>query len=302
MSRRERRRLADDKDIASGIQPAPASHRTAGFRFHLLNALLIAGAVLLCTQALAARSVSSTWDFGLLLPLAMGGVLAVLALSRWIAGKPLMQGIRLRRVVQVLLLVSLAVFVLVQGLLIAEPFLHGASRMEKTEETPWLIVLGCGIKPDGTPSWALANRLDAALAWVQAHPGTLLVVSGGQGANEPIPEALSMARYLMARGVSPEDVIVEDRSTSTMENFQYTIPLLREAGWAGESVLFVTNDFHLFRGRLLAARNGLDAYGIGAPTPPVIRPNVYLREFFALFKSLVVDWAPAVPAGGAAAQ
>jgi hypothetical protein len=41
---------------------------------------------------------------------------------------------------------------------------------------------------------------------------------------------------------------------------------------------------------MLAGRYDLVAYGLSAPTPPVIRPNVYLREFFAFFKSLLVDW------------
>ena len=266
--------------------PSPGSR----VPFHLFNLLLVAGALLLGAESLLARSVSAGWDLGLMLPILVGVLLLLWASVRLLRKGRALQGKRLRRIATVLLAIGLGVFVLVQALFISEPFLHGPQRLADADGAVFVIVLGCGIKPDGTPTWALANRLDAALAWYQTHPGTRLVVSGGQGTTEPIPEAASMARYLQDKGVPEADVLVEDRSTSTMENFQYSIPILWDAGWRGEPVLFATNDFHLFRGRMLAGRNGLEAYGIAAPTPPVIRVNVYLREFFAFFKSLVMDW------------
>ncbi len=271
-----------------------AQRRKNGMSFPVTNILLCVVSLLLCAQSLAARSVSAGWDLGLLLPALLGVLGLALCGVRLLLGRRVLVRGPLRRIVMAVCAAGLGVFLLVQGLLVAEPLLHGAGRYEpEPGGMDWVIVLGCGIKPDATPTWALANRLDAALAWYRAHPGTRLVVSGGQGANEPEPEALTMARYLTERGVPPADVLVEDRSTSTMENFAYSIGVMRAAGWEGSAVLFATNDFHLFRARMLAARNGLEAYGIAAPTPPVIRLNVYLREFFALGKSLVVDW----PAG-----
>ena len=259
-------------------------------RFHLFNLLLVAGAVLLAMQALTARTVSAGWDLGLLLPLLIAAALAGVLLVRLIRGKRMISGKKARVVTLSLLGTGGVVFAVVLGLLVAEPVLHGPQRLEQADGARFIIVLGAGIKADGTPTWALANRLDAAHAYYVAHPGHRLIVSGGQGRFEPISEALSMARYLLDKGVPEGDILLEDRSTSTMENFQYSLPILREAGWGGEPVLYATNDFHLFRARMLAGRNGLDAYGIGAATPPIIRMNVYLREFFALFKSLAVDW------------
>lgn len=267
--------------------------RKSSIRFHLLNGVLALAAALLGMQSLLARSVSAGWDLGLLLPLLLAAALLLWAAVRLIRRGRAVQNRLLRRIVLTLAGIGLAVFVLVQGLFVLEPYRYGAHQLEadgvETNDL-FVIVLGCGIKPDGTPTWALANRLDAALAWYRAHAGTRLVVSGGQGTFEPTSEAASMAQYLLDKGVPAADILVEDRSTSTMENFKFSIPILWDAGWRGEPVLYATNDFHLFRGRMLAGRYDLVAYGLSAPTPPVIRPNVYLREFFAFFKSLLVDW------------
>lgn len=263
-------------------------------RFHLLNLLLLVLAIAAMVQSLAARSVSAGWDLGLMLPAAAGFFLFVFTVMRWFKGKRLLTDPAWQRRIRTAMGIGLTAFLLVEGLLISDPFFHGATRYGEAIDggEQWLIVLGCGIKADGTPTWALENRLDAAWEWYRGHPGTRLVVSGGKGSNEPISEALSMSRYLVRRGAAQSDMLVEDRSTSTMENFRFSRVLMKKAGWDGSPILFVTNDFHVFRARMLAARNGFSAYGIGAPTPAVIWPNVYLREFFALFKSIVVDWVP----------
>lgn len=263
-------------------------------KFHLLNILLVIFAAAAVTQSFTARSVSAGWDLGLVLPAVCGLLLFLLAMLRWVKGRRLLANPATQRVIRRAALFGLIVFLFVESLLITDPYFHGSARFTEIAGGggQWVVVLGCGIKADGTPTWALENRLDSALDWYMAHPGTRLVVSGGKGSNEPVPEALSMAQYLFAHGVARKDVLQEDRSTSTMENFRFSRILMEKAGWNGSPILFVTNDFHVFRARILAARNGFSAYGIGAPTPAVIWLNVYLREFFALFKSLAVDWVP----------
>ncbi len=262
------------------------SHQGRHKGFNLLNVVLVGVALLLTGQALAARSVSAGWDFGLWFPVLMGAVLVLFVLIRLLLGHRLFMRPVWQRSVRILIGLLAAVFATVIILLVTEP---ARRNVETVAPGSWLVVLGCGIKPDGTPSWALANRLDAALDYVRENPETRVVVSGGQGSNEPIPEALSMARYLQARGIPATEILLEDRSTSTMENFQFSREILQAHGWDGEPILFATNDFHLFRSRLLARRNGFDAYGIGAPTPLPIRPNAYIRESVALFKSLAFD-------------
>ena len=166
--------------------------REGRVRFHLLNAILGLAALMLGVQSLLAKSVSAGWDLGLLLPLMMAAALLFWLAVRLIRRGRAIQGLLPRRIVLALVAVGIAVFVLIQGLLVLEPFRYGARQLEvrgaKTDNL-FVIVLGCGIKPDGTPTWALANRLDAALDWYRTHDGTRLVVSGGQGTREPTSEA-----------------------------------------------------------------------------------------------------------------
>ena len=180
-------------------------------------------------------------------------------------------------------LLTLTVFVIVEGCIII-----GSVYSPEPEIKPeYVIVLGAGIKEDGTPTLTLLNRLEKCVIYAGENPEAFIVVSGGQRRNEPEPEGQAMAKYLVARGVSSERIIIEDKSTSTMENFNFSKKLINDV----KEVDFITNDFHIFRATILAGRNGLKAYGYGTPTPGIVLINCYLREFFALFKSLIFDFA-----------
>ena len=102
-----------------------------------------------------------------------------------------------------------------------------------------------------------------------------------------------MRRALEALGVEPERLILEDRSTSTAENFAYSKPLLYEAGVAParDTVAVVTNGFHVARSELIAARQGYgDVTGVPAELPWAhLTVNYYLREAFAMVKTFLLD-------------
>ena len=85
-------------------------------------------------------------------------------------------------------------------------------------ETNYVVVLGCGVFPDGRLTLSLMKRLNSAYDYLIAHPDTICIVSGGQGPNEPTTEAYSMAQYLLEKGIPEERIIQEDKSTSTNEN------------------------------------------------------------------------------------
>lgn len=147
----------------------------------------------------------------------------------------------------------------------------------------YLVVLGAGIRPDGSPSESLAYRLDAAIAYLHDNPSTVCVVSGGQGPDEVRPEADVMSDYLCANGVSPDRVARERRSTSTQENVRYSAELLAARGDEGATVGIVTNDFHLYRALRIAERGGLPgAYGLAARSNPLYLPHALLRECCAV--------------------
>lgn len=143
-----------------------------------------------------------------------------------------------------------------------------------------LLVLGAQVRPDG-PSPVLQHRLDRALAYLQENPNTQCILSGGQGANEPQPEAETMADYLRQRGIPSARLILECASRSTEENIQNCLPLLPP----GARVGLVTNNFHLFRAMQIAKACGLSpVFGVAAPSNRKFLPNNLLREYLAEIK------------------
>lgn len=155
-----------------------------------------------------------------------------------------------------------------------------------------MVVLGCQVKQDG-PSMLLRDRLDEALTYWEDHREIKVVVSGGQGPDEPTTEARAMADYLMERGVPEDAILLEDRSHNTAQNFRYTREMLEGEGYDLEDtqVLVVSNGFHLTRARMLAERTGFEAVStLAAPSSHLpSRLRMYIREPLALVKSFVFD-------------
>ena len=119
-----------------------------------------------------------------------------------------------------------------------------------------IIVLGAGIHGERV-SLTLRDRLNAAIACYEQNPDAVIVVSGGQGPQEDISEALAMERYLIERGVPADHILKEARSTSTAENFAFSKVVLDERFGDGYSAVYVTNDFHIFRAGQIARDAGL---------------------------------------------
>lgn len=154
-----------------------------------------------------------------------------------------------------------------------------------------MIILGCQVRQDG-PSVLLQDRLDEALGYLEDHPDMTVVVSGGQGDDEPTSEAQAMAEYLMEHGVEEENILLEDKSHNTTQNFQYSMALLAQENIDdSDGVLVVSNGFHLTRARMLAQRAGFDNVStLAAPESHLpSRLYMYIREPLALVKSFVFD-------------
>jgi uncharacterized SAM-binding protein YcdF (DUF218 family) len=151
---------------------------------------------------------------------------------------------------------------------------------EAAPEGAAMIVLGCGLSPaDRTaPSLMLAGRLDAAARYLEAHPGTVCVVSGGQGADERVSEARAMYTYLTARGIEAERLFMEDQSTSTFANLMFSRALMAENGLPSENIITVTDGFHQFRAHSIAKSLGMTAYSVSAHAPFPYVARFWARE------------------------
>jgi len=149
-----------------------------------------------------------------------------------------------------------------------------------------VIVLGGGLW-GGKPAPALAKRLEVGLTYANDNPDCLVVVSGGQGPDEPRTEASAMAEYLMERGLPEGRLVLEEGSYSTYDNFRLSKLLLDERLPEGYRVVFVTSDFHILRSTQLAQAEGLNAQGLASPSDPFYIPCYYVREYLVVLKYLL---------------
>ena len=174
--------------------------------------------------------------------------------------------------VLVCLYLAVIAFVAVSG------YLHPPTGNEQV-----VIVLGAGLHRD-KPSKLLQYRLDKAYAFAAAHPDTLVVTSGGQGRDEWVPEGDAMRDYLIAKGLPPERVLSENRSTSTEENFAFSLALLQSRGFSQATpIVYVSNEFHCYRAGRYAARAGFTKVStLAAATPLRSVLPCYMREALAL--------------------
>lgn len=152
-----------------------------------------------------------------------------------------------------------------------------------------IIILGCRVY--GTvPSPFLVARLDEGLRLYGQGYASYFVVSGGQGPGEAITEAEAMKRYLVQKGVPADSVILEDRSTSTVENLAFSMECMRERGL--DSALVVSNRYHLLRASIMAERLGLEATYSGTFVSEHLRPEMtgFARELVGVPYTLLFVW------------
>lgn len=154
-----------------------------------------------------------------------------------------------------------------------------AVQADFTEDA--VIVLGAGVRGERV-SRTLQQRLDAAVVYAEKNPRAILVVSGGQGAQETVTEAYAMRKYLIQRGVAAERILSEECATSTQENFRFSKQLLDGVFDKPYRAAYITNNFHAYRAGQYAKREGIDAVSYPAPLDWHQIPINYVRELFAV--------------------
>ena len=153
-----------------------------------------------------------------------------------------------------------------------------------TYEEDAVVVLGAGLRGD-RPSLTLKNRLDRAVDYYEKNPDCLIVVTGGQGPGEDITEALAMERYLINAGIPIQNIIKEELSTSTYENFKNAKNLLDSRLGKDYIITLITNDFHVIRATAIAQKTGFDSpTHLNSSTPIYTALPSVLRECLAILK------------------
>jgi uncharacterized SAM-binding protein YcdF (DUF218 family) len=165
------------------------------------------------------------------------------------------------------------------------------SKLPVTRRAGYVVVLGAGLLDGGQVPPLLASRLERGRAvyerLVSGGEGPVLIVSGGKGSDEQVPEAAAMARYLTERGFPAGRLVLEDRSASTAENLLFSKAIMDRPrpgapGAPGTRCVIVTSGFHAFRAADIARRLGIDGQATGARSVRYFWPGALLREFAAV--------------------
>lgn len=163
-------------------------------------------------------------------------------------------------------------------------WIYRAMKAAAPQNLEWMIVLGAQVRGTRITN-SLRRRLDAAIEYLHGNEKTRVVVSGGQGKGEAVTEAYAMAEYLKERGISQDRIFLEEQSTSTRQNLEFSAEMI---GSKFKTTGIVTNNFHVRRALLLAERLGYQkVYGISASSNPVVLVNYMVREFFAIVQFLL---------------
>ena len=163
------------------------------------------------------------------------------------------------------------------------------SQQDQRRPVDAIVVLGAA-QYNGRPSPVLRARLDHAVTLYREGYAPLVVVTGGIGRGDTTSEALVGQRYLVAREIPEEDIVVQPVGRSTRTSMTAVGDWLRERNL--RRVLLVSDPFHMFRLRLEARRIDLDAYTSPTESSPIsANPVLELRYLFAEGLKVPIAWA-----------
>lgn len=143
-----------------------------------------------------------------------------------------------------------------------------------------LLILGCRVRGEEAED-ILKSRITAAGKYLNENKETLAVCCGGIVHDDQFKsEAQAIKEGLMQMGVEEERIVLEDKSTTTLENFINAKEILKESKKSEASVAFLSSEFHLLRAGYIAKKAGVKAKSVAAASPKNKLLGAYIREFF----------------------
>lgn len=154
--------------------------------------------------------------------------------------------------------------------------------------TVCILILGCGILDDGTPTPEAIGRIDTAIKSWKTHPNTYIGVTGGKtNPNVSISEGESMFNYITSNyDISPDKIIVEKEAANTQQNIDkfYAILNNNKVYSSIDKICMATSDYHirraciLWQGKVLATKYYPEVYGQGRYIP-LIENTAYDTQY-----------------------
>lgn len=235
--------------------------------------LILLGTVLLINASILLMTVN--FSLGILIEGALGVVILLYGI--------LLEKLKSKKLLHVVFCSGLATVIGFCTFLYAYGNIDNVDYTEKT-----VIVLGCGLSGDKVSN-DLAKRLNEAVYYHEKNPDAVIIVSGGQGPQEEVTEAFAMKSYLLEKGIAEDKIIMEDKSTSTITNLAFSHKIMKEKNLPDDSVVVVSQAYHIYRAVSYAEAEGLKATHLGAEMRLGGLPSCCLREILAIAKMWVFD-------------
>ena len=154
-----------------------------------------------------------------------------------------------------------------------------ASKGNAEGEKDYLLILGHALN-NNEASPVLKMRCKKAAEYLTEHKATVAVACGGiTGKTQTKSEAEVIKELLISNGIEEERIILEDKSTTTAENFYNAKKIIGEKENA--RIALLSSDYHLLRANAFAKKCGIEAQTVAAPTPSDVRTRCFIKEFFA---------------------
>lgn len=158
---------------------------------------------------------------------------------------------------KVLTILGIVIGGVLLALMVMVGFIDGYGQKNRAQKADAIVVLGARVRPDGQAGQGLRMRVLHAVRLYKKGFAPKIIMTGGVGDNPP-SEARVSADLAVQNGVPREDIIEENKSTSTWENAAFAAGICKKNGW--KSVLIVSDPFHLWRARRNFERNGMRSF------------------------------------------
>ena len=137
-----------------------------------------------------------------------------------------------------------------------------AEKAGELDDVDCIIVLGCKVQSDGTPSHMLNDRLEVGVdvyyGLVESGRGSKLLMSGDHGTEE-YDEVNAMKRFAIEKGIDSSEIFMDHAGFSTYESIWRAKEI-----FGAEKIIIVTQKYHLYRSLHIANALGVEAYGVEA--------------------------------------
>lgn len=179
------------------------------------------------------------------------------------------------KIYKIIMILFISSFIFLESAIIIN--MYKTRDVNNVKPVDTVIILGAKVNKYGV-SKTLKLRLDKAIEYYNINKDINIIVSGGQGIDEVTTEALAMKNYLVINEVNEDNIILEDKATTTLENIIFSKEIIDNRS-LGEKVLIITSDYHLFRGRFIASILGIDNEGLCSISSLSSRMYYMIREY-----------------------